>query len=638
MMFKKLVFIKAVLMNICIFTVMTYNADDLKSAQQDLELKRRESAFSEQIQSQLQRKLSDYYKSDTFIINIKTHLERIPEKLPVVKTAAKQKNETESDLRLPALPVSQSYGKSGETARQTDEQWMLSERYKIKYLDVSVLTDKEIFKNEDINFVEKVIKMHQDIDPIRGDRVSVVPLSFPVQAGTVIAGDIPVAAGILGEMKPYVYYAAAGALFLLLLIVTLQLLSLKKTKNTAHRNYAYGTLPQYGKEGLSQDPVSGMLQAPPKTQVLPMLNESSLSAAGKSQAKESPRFEEKMDDEANKDIFYELRQLMVTTLIGNPELSGAIFKKWTEANNDEDIYKLAAFFRATDPKLIEFLSEYLGKELTAKVEFAMNQIQSMDKDSLSEIFKKFREEFQNEQSAIIMKKKAEGESGDMFNFLKQLSAHQMFQLVKDEPIGIIAVVLAQVPPEQANEVISNLPQENKLRLPVEIGKLKRIPIASYGDIAKKLSKKAIELDKIKYVKTDGINTLVEMLDQSPPELEEEILASVAVQDISLAEELRKIYITFDELPKLPDRVCSGILRNINRDDIVKALVNAKEEVKEKILNNLPPRTKVMVSDALESDQTQIPIEEISRARHSITRIFRDMAKNREIDLEKLVTT
>lgn len=66
---------------------------------QDLELNRRESAFSEQVQSQLQQILSGYY-DDTYLVNVKSHLERIPER----KTAP----ETTEVMELPGLPVSPS--------------------------------------------------------------------------------------------------------------------------------------------------------------------------------------------------------------------------------------------------------------------------------------------------------------------------------------------------------------------------------------------------------------------------------------------------------------------------------------------------------------------------------------------------
>jgi len=62
---------------------------------------------------------------------------------------------------------------------------------------------------------------------------------------------------------------------------------------------------------------------------------------------------------------------------------------------------------------MELLSEHLGSDIASKVEFAMNQMTTIDKESIVETLKKFREEFQNEQ--MISRQK--NSSDDMFDFL-----------------------------------------------------------------------------------------------------------------------------------------------------------------------------------------------------------------------------
>ncbi len=88
--------IKYILVLFCLFLELPL----VRASAQDLELNRRESAFSEQVQSQLQQILSGYYKDDTYLVNVKSHLERIPER----KTAP----ETTEVMELPGLPVSPS--------------------------------------------------------------------------------------------------------------------------------------------------------------------------------------------------------------------------------------------------------------------------------------------------------------------------------------------------------------------------------------------------------------------------------------------------------------------------------------------------------------------------------------------------
>ncbi len=611
---KNKIFFKLVLIILAI--CIPVQVRGVSSSQKDLELNRREAAYAEQVESHLKQTLSEYYSNDSYIINVKAHLERIAEKITSPQPIQKS---NDFEMTLPGLPVSPSEREKIEPRQYYNEQWLFTDRFKVKYLEVTVLVNKDIFGSADIIFIKRVVNMNPGIESIRGDNVKVFPLAFPVKKK--IADAVKEAEEKAKSKSWYsnipVYVLVGGCVLLafLVTILILQLLGMKKAKEHG------------GDSGFINHPA---LKGDGDVRMLEQQVKPELPSSG------NGSFVSESQQDNIKELFYELRQLMVTTLIGNPELSSKIFKRWTDTNNDEDIYKLAAFLKATDPKLTEFLSEYLGKELTAKVEFAMNQIQTIEKDSLTEVFKKFREEFQNEQSTMMINGKGSGDEGDIFHFLRQLNPHQIFQLVKEESIGIVAVVLAQVPPNVATEVINNLPQEYQAKIPVEIAKLKRIPISAYRDIAKKLSKKAMELEKIRFVATDGINALVEMLEQSSPELEEQLLASVAEHDIALAEELRKVYVSFDELPFMPDRLMADVLRDINREDIVKALVNAKEAVLAKILNNLPPRTKIMVTDKLDTFQEDTPKDEITKARNIIAQRFRDMAKSGKIDLTKYI--
>lgn len=593
--------------------------------EQDLELARTETGISEKIQAQLEDVLSNYYKKGTYIVNVKCHLERIP--IPLKEKPTKL-HKGEEETELPGLPAPPSEISSKEVEKFIVDQWILSEQLRVKYLDILILADEKVFSSKDIEFVKTVAKARVGIDERRGDMLTVRALSFPppIEALSVTreTEKPEERKGVLNEVYPYLYFGGLFLGLLLFVIILLQVVNMIKMKKTAQELYPPYSLrlPIRTQTGLARLPEAGLLPSVSEKQVIELTPGSQPEAAP-----------------GSKDIFYELRQLMVTTLVGNPELGSEIFKRWVEIDKDTGIYQVAGFLKATDSRLIDLLSGYLGQDITSKVEFAMNQLTQIDKEGLIETFKKFREEFQKEQSLKAERIIKTGEEEDLFQFLKQLTPDQIFHIVKDEPPSIIAIALAQVPPEIVNAILKDLPPEKQLKIPVEMGKLKKIPISAYHDIADKLTKKALQIEKIKYVTTDGIEALVNILEQSPPEKEQEILASVAEHDLLLAEELRTVYITFDEISRLPDKFLSEILRGFDRDTIMKSLIDTKPELRNKILNNLPPRIKVIVNDGLKTleDTAEIPLEEIQKARRTITRKIRDLARSGKIDLKKVLT-
>jgi flagellar motor switch protein FliG len=171
-----------------------------------------------------------------------------------------------------------------------------------------------------------------------------------------------------------------------------------------------------------------------------------------------------------------------------------------------------------------------------------------------------------------------------------------------------------------------------------MGKIKKIPVTAYREIAERLTKKALQVEKIKYVTTDGVEALIKLLEESSPEVEEQILASITAQDVNLANEIRKMYVTFSELPVLPDKVLAEILRGIDREIITKALIDAEPAVKQKIIANLPPRLRIIVEDTVKTleEEGGVPLEEIHSARKTITRRIRELIRTGKLDIRKYV--
>lgn len=592
--------------------------------EQDLELLQKETAVSEKIQSQLQSLLGNYFDKNTFVVNVKVYLERIKIK-DTSKTTLPQE-----EILLPGLPSpfkGEEIISEQPTSQITSESFVTSDKFRVKKIDVIVLLDQDKITTDDEEFIRTLIDNSGIVNKIRGDDFSIKRIKFPppldIRKIREIAQESQTPQWVK-EIYPYLYYGTIILLSLLFLIILLQVVSLIKVKHertlreltTTYNALKTTTSPQL----LEKPSLPGQ-----KPQVLTSSIEplpASLPSASVSSLQE------------RKDLFYELRQLMVTTLIGNPEFSSEIFKNWINTEGDNGIYQIASFLKATDPKLLEVLSEYFTPDVVSKIEFAMNQIISIDPESIIEIFKRFREEYQKEQSLRSIRQP----TSDLFHFLRQLEPHQIFHIIRDEPPGIIAIILAQLSPETANSVLLELPENKRNEIILEMGKIKKIPVSAYREIAERLTKKALQVEKIKYVTTDGIEALVKLLEESSPEVEEQILSSISAQDVNLANEIRKVYITFSELPMLPDRILAEILRGIDRETIAKALIDADLEVKQKIITNLPPRLKIIIPDMVKTfeEEGSVPIEEVYSARKTITRKIRELVRVGKLDLKRYI--
>ncbi|MFC1546801.1 FliG C-terminal domain-containing protein [bacterium] len=320
-------------------------------------------------------------------------------------------------------------------------------------------------------------------------------------------------------------------------------------------------------------------------------------------------------------------------------MSAKIFEKWITDDEDAGIKNTAKLFKTTDPNLLSFIDEYLDKDTVSKINLEISNIDKIDSNEMIELFKIFRKDMQNEEMLTSQQKSSKTEHDSIFNFLRQLSKDVIFHIVKDEPTSIAALVLAQLSPDTAHSILKELSVEKQRELPLEIGRLKKIPLSSYRDIANKLSRKAMDLKKMNYVNTDGVEVLINILEHSSPEIEKDILSNITRQDLGLAEEIKKTYVTFDELVHLPDKVLSDIIKSFDRDVITHALVSAEPAVKEKILKNLPGRIRDIATDKVQTfeETGELDFDTIQGSRRLITKKIRESVKSGKIDLSSIAT-
>ncbi|MFH1540253.1 MAG: FliG C-terminal domain-containing protein [Elusimicrobiota bacterium] len=629
---NRLLFLCVVLFTFVVFNLATDLCAQFSSPEQDVELTRRENAVSEKIQSQLEELLGNYYKKESFVIDVKSKLERIPvrEKSPKAKKVEKEEKE---EIELPGLPVvlpPEIVDEGDEKEKFDIDQWIFSDKIRIKYLEISILLDEKIFlnKDEDLDFIKMVSRARAKLDESRGDSLIIKAIPFPQPIETLNTTAVKESTeptklkeskNPLLTLRPYLLYGCIVLMLLLIAIVLLQVINISKMKKVLQDVFLQLGLPQASKTQTDKIQLSEK-----QSQKIPVVNKLETLNGQKN---------------GQKIFFNELKQFVVNAIIGNPQLASEIFKKWVDTNKDDGVHQFAELLKATDPQLVKMLSEYItDQNIISSVEHTINQDVPIDEKVVVEIFKRFRESFREKETSKSAKTKF-NEEESMFQFLKQITPEQIFHIIKDEPVTIIAIVLAQLSPEVANSLLVGLPIEKQSRIPVEMAKLKKVPISAYREIADKLAKKALEVEKIKYVATDGVEALINMLEQSSPEKEQEILTSILEYDIMIAKELRKIYITFEEICKLPDRFLSELFREFNRDVVIKALVGSSMKIREKVLNNLPPRIKIVVADELKiiEESGEVQTEEIQKAQKTITQKIRELAKTGKIDLKKLMS-
>lgn len=568
--------------------------------QTDSELAKREEYLSREFKRQIENELGLYFKKDMFLVETKVKLSKLPS-LPEEKTISEPEEE-----KLPGLPA--DIKKETEIKTQTIQP---DKGYKIESLSMTILLSQGAFSIDDVGFIIKLVKLRSGFDEDRGDILEVQQVPFPKFKPTTEEKQkqlIESFSNILFEL-PIKYIIITLLVLLMLVFMLLISFIFKKKKPEAIKVVTR----EEGSPALTST-ISTPQVVAKKTVKMP--------AQAASVSKET---EEKQVNIA----VSEAKKYLASLIVGSPRICSKISNRWIK-EGDDGVNRLALFYKSLDTEIFKFLEDYLDTETAREITSKLPEVEASDYEKLLEIWDKFRVEYNQ-----ISKEEKAREEADIFKFLHQLQPHQVLHIIKDEPPGVVSVVLAQLEPEAGIRVLKDLPKELQYKILAEMGRLKKVPIAALKDIASRLSYKAYEAAQIKLVTTNGVNALVELLERMDSETEKEMLARINEQDIVVGEEIRKIHLTFSDITKMPDKVLVEIVRPLDKEVLSKALIDTEADIQNKILNCLAEKTRVMVKDLMESFM-DIPREEVRQSRLVIIREIRNMAHEGKINLKKIL--
>ena len=108
-----------------------------------------------------------------------------------------------------------------------------------------------------------------------------------------------------------------------------------------------------------------------------------------------------------------------------------------------------------------------------------------------------------------------------------------------------------------------------------------------------------------YQVAGGVGSLVDILNRTDRTTERNVLDELAKADSELAEEIRLLLFTFEDVVKLDDRSIQMVLKEVDQKDLALALRGVSEEVRDKVLSNMSQRAAEMLLEEIEYQPPQL---------------------------------
>jgi flagellar motor switch protein FliG len=234
---------------------------------------------------------------------------------------------------------------------------------------------------------------------------------------------------------------------------------------------------------------------------------------------------------------------------------------------------------------------------------------------------------------------------DALSALRSARVSTLAELLGDEHPQVAAVILSQLPRDQAAKVLLALPPDVQVDLIARLGQLEEIPAAALATasevLARALEGAGMSGGNRELCEFDGLTFTAAVLNEMAPTEADRLLGELSNQEgDELAPKLREAMFTFEDLGSLDRRQMGALMRDIPGDVLRMALKQASETLRELFLSSVSSRVADQIRDDL-SIMPPVRLSEVEKAQRQIVDIAVRLAGEGKITLpsgggEKLV--
>lgn len=222
-----------------------------------------------------------------------------------------------------------------------------------------------------------------------------------------------------------------------------------------------------------------------------------------------------------------------------------------------------------------------------------------------------------------------------FESLKRIrDVGPLLTFLSNEDAQTIAVVASHMKPPQAAEIIESLPSNKMTEVAMAIAKMDQTNRDVLIKIENHLNKKLENFMNEDSNTTDGVKTLVNILNNVKRHTERALFDHLDEKDEELSKTIKDSMFVFEDIIKLDGMSLQLVINKIpDNEMIAMALKTATEEMKERFYQSMAEGRRRLVDDASEGLR-QIKRRDAEEAQQKIANIVKELEKNKEIIIQR----
>ncbi len=216
--------------------------------------------------------------------------------------------------------------------------------------------------------------------------------------------------------------------------------------------------------------------------------------------------------------------------------------------------------------------------------------------------------------------------------LEKIDTRVLVGLIKNEHPQTIAVLLSQLSPKKAADILQWLPENLKLEVVKRIATLENVSPQYLRELIETITDEIKALGLSAGVKKqEGVAIAAELMNMLDRETAENILRKIGEEDPTLEERIREKMFTFEDIRKLDNRAIIEILKVVDKNTLVLALKGAPDDIKEKFFSNMSKRAAKIMQEDMEA-LGPVKKSDVERAQKQVVAVIRKLIDEGKIEI------
>jgi flagellar motor switch protein FliG len=218
------------------------------------------------------------------------------------------------------------------------------------------------------------------------------------------------------------------------------------------------------------------------------------------------------------------------------------------------------------------------------------------------------------------------EMGGGLETVRMLDPKVIASFIVNEHPQTAAIILAHLEPSVASLTIRELPEESRMEVMHRLATLERVAPSVIRELDEALQTEFRTSGAVSGNKLGGVEIAAEVMGSLDRTTETSILTAMDEVDPDLANEIRNLRFTFEDILKIDDNGIQLMMKEIKQEDLLVGLKTATDELKEKLFTNMSERAALMLKEDLES-LGPTKISEVEKAQQKVIAVCKKLEED-----------